>query len=89
MIIMLLVLLPTVSIKQMIYILLVEQEVSTAADFEKNVYFDLTNKLLGRGYSYVIKADVVWNDNYEDHHIEISSDTIQIKKKNQPLNTKF
>ncbi|NHX33424.1 hypothetical protein HA388_25830, partial [Escherichia coli] len=27
-----------------------------------------------------IKADVVWNDNYEDHHIEISSDTIQIKK---------
>ncbi|HAA6373906.1 TPA_asm: ATP phosphoribosyltransferase regulatory subunit [Listeria monocytogenes] len=59
---------------------LVEQEVSTAADFEKNVYFDLTNKLLGRGYSYVIKADVVWNDNYEDHHIEISSDTIQIKK---------
>ncbi|HEM1638106.1 TPA: ATP phosphoribosyltransferase regulatory subunit, partial [Listeria monocytogenes] len=38
---------------------LVEQEVSTAADFEKHVYFDLTNKLLGRGYSYVIKADVV------------------------------
>ncbi|MBC6137380.1 ATP phosphoribosyltransferase regulatory subunit [Listeria innocua] len=59
---------------------LVEQEVSTAADFEKYAYFDLTNKLLGRGYSYVIKADVVWNDNYEDHHIEISSDTIQIKK---------
>ncbi|EAV9888663.1 ATP phosphoribosyltransferase regulatory subunit, partial [Listeria monocytogenes] len=59
---------------------LVEQEVSTAADFEKHVYFDLTNKLLGRGYSYVIKADVVWNDNYEDHHIEINSDTIQIKK---------
>ncbi|EFP3870706.1 ATP phosphoribosyltransferase regulatory subunit, partial [Listeria monocytogenes] len=58
---------------------LVEQEVSTAADFEKHVYFDLTNKLLGRGYSYVIKADVVWNDNYEDHHIEINSDTIQIK----------
>lgn len=59
---------------------LVMQEVSTATDYEKYVYFDLTNKLLGRGYDYVIKADVVWNDNYEDHHIEISSDTIQIKK---------
>lgn len=59
---------------------LVEQEVSTAADFGKYVYFDLTNKLLGRGYDYVIKADVVWNDNYEEHHIEISSETIQIKK---------
>lgn len=59
---------------------LVEQEVSTAADFGKQAYFDLTNKLLGRGYAYVIKADIVWNDNYEDHHINISSDTIQIKK---------
>ncbi|ARM71736.1 hypothetical protein LMxysn_0101 [Listeria monocytogenes] len=59
---------------------LVEQEVSTAADFGKYVYFDLTNKLLGRGFDYVIKADVVWNDNYEDHHIEISSETIHIKK---------
>ncbi|WP_239256722.1 ATP phosphoribosyltransferase regulatory subunit [Listeria ilorinensis] len=59
---------------------LVEQEVSTAADFGKYIYFDLTNKLLGRGYEYVIKADVVWNDNYEDHHILISSDAIKIKK---------
>ncbi|MBK3913579.1 hypothetical protein [Listeria ivanovii] len=59
---------------------LVEQEVSTAADFGKYAYFDLTNKLLGRGYDYTIKADVVWNDNYEDHHIEISSETIPIKK---------
>lgn len=28
----------------------------------------------------MIKAEVIWNDNYEDHRIEISSETIQIKK---------
>ncbi|MBC1366515.1 ATP phosphoribosyltransferase regulatory subunit [Listeria innocua] len=59
---------------------LVEQEVSTAAEFERHSYFDLTNNALGRGFDYVIKAEVIWNDNYEDHRIEISSETIQIKK---------
>ncbi|MBF2555715.1 ATP phosphoribosyltransferase regulatory subunit [Listeria marthii] len=59
---------------------LVEQEVSTAAEFEKYSYFDLSNADLGRGFDYMIKAEVIWNDNYEDHRIEISSETIQIKK---------
>lgn len=59
---------------------LVEQEVSTAGEFEKYSYFDLTNTDLGRGFDYMIKAEVIWNDNYEDHRIEISSETIQIKK---------
>ncbi|ECQ6354558.1 ATP phosphoribosyltransferase regulatory subunit [Listeria innocua] len=59
---------------------LVEQEVSTEAEFERHSYFDLTNNALGRGFDYVIKAEVIWNDNYEDHRIEISSETIQIKK---------
>lgn len=45
-------------------------------DFEKYVYFDLINKFLGWGYFYVIKVDVVWNDNYEDYYIEINFDII-------------
>ncbi|HBZ6321195.1 TPA: ATP phosphoribosyltransferase regulatory subunit [Listeria monocytogenes] len=59
---------------------LVEQEVTTAAEFEKHSYFDLNSSELGRGFEYMIKAEVIWNDNYEDHRIEISSETIQIKK---------
>ncbi|MBC2184027.1 ATP phosphoribosyltransferase regulatory subunit [Listeria sp. FSL L7-0233] len=68
---------------------LVEQEVSTAGEFEKYSYFDLTNTDLGRGFDYLIKAEVIWNDNYEDHRIEISSETIQIKKEKPTVEYEF
>lgn len=59
---------------------LVEQEVTNTSDFKKYVYFDLNNKRLGRGYTYVIKAVVTWNDNYETHQLQFESEPVQIKK---------
>lgn len=59
---------------------LVEQEVTNTSDLKKYVYFDLNNKQLGRGYTYVIKAVVTWNDNYETHQQFFESKPIQIKK---------
>lgn len=59
---------------------LIEKEIATSADFEKYAFFDLTNKALGRGHEYLVKAEITWNDNYQEHKLEVSSEKMAIHK---------
>ncbi|MFV0499433.1 MAG: hypothetical protein ACK5NF_05325 [Bacilli bacterium] len=54
--------------------------VESKDNFDKNVLFDINQKELGRGYSYVVVSKITYNDNYEITRMKVSSDIKVVKK---------
>lgn len=58
---------------------LAEKEI--VGNFDSYSYFDLSDKNLGRGKTYVARAVVYWNDRYDNHEISLESEELAINKK--------
>ncbi|MGY3777917.1 hypothetical protein [Isobaculum melis] len=65
------------------------QEVTETSAFPKWVKFNLLSPDLGRGYTYQIKALVTWDDNYNEHTIQLESDYQDIKKQGPEIQYQF
>lgn len=65
------------------------QDVTDGSAFQKWVKFNLFNPDLGRGHTYKITALVTWNDNYNEHTIDLTSDYRDIEKQGPEVQYQF